>query len=202
MTQITRVIAVLGYPADHEDQLQRSRDIVEAINNGTSGVSTVASAASIVLAQAAQTAVGNHVAGAAADRDTKFAAMKLDSQHIMGEIQLLADADPSNAATIILSNGFYIKVQGSINKQDFVVRNGSVTETAELIAKGGGSRSAHDWGWRVKSPEDKPWNHYTPTISAHMAATGLTRGTIIEFRHRTITTDGPTDFIVLELLIQ
>ncbi|HLG35894.1 MAG TPA: hypothetical protein VI757_13525, partial [Bacteroidia bacterium] len=109
------------------------------------------------------------------------------------DVQAIADADLDNAAEIIVAAGMKVKKQGAINKQDFTVKDGSLSGTVKLIAKGiGKAHAAHDW---AMSEDGTNWTPVTPTLQADTEVSGLTPGSIRDFRHRNILKDGPTDWI-------
>jgi len=79
------------------------------------------------------------------------------------------------------------------------VRNGDVSGEVELIAKGQPGKSAHEWAYSTDN--GVTWIYITTTVQASRTSDGFTRGQIVQFRHRAILKDGPTDYDYDEIVI-
>jgi len=134
-----------------------------------------------------------------AQRDAALLIVQNDLRTLKADVQTLADATPASAESIITAADMKVKKQGAINKQDFIVKNGLISGSALLIAKGIETpRSAHDW---AMSPDAITWTALTPTIAATTVVSGLVRASIVQFRHRIILKDGPGDWSQPEELV-
>ena len=114
----------------------------------------------------------------------------LDNVHnLLNYVQNLADnaADEDDAKTIIISSGFDLKSKGSRVKPDFEVRNGAVSGTIELITKSLGVRTAYEW---QMSTDQAIWTNLPTTLQAKTTKSGLTKGSTVYFKQRSVTKDG------------
>jgi len=204
LTVIKRVIAVLDFPKDIDDFITYAKGIHDSM---------LANALFAALLPKLNTLKGDTLAldtketglktkpptTTKAQRDAALLVVQNDLRTLKGEVQTLADADPANAENIITAAGMKVKKQGAINKQDFTVKDGEISGSALLIAKGiEEARGAHDW---QRSNDGLVWTSLTPTLSATTVESGLTRGSIVKFRHRNILKDGPGDWSQPEELV-
>jgi len=193
-----RVIAVLDFPKDIDDFITYARGIHASMTGSTFFTALAARLATFLihideLADTHTRLQSNPPTATTADRDGNLLVVQNDLRGFRIEVQLLADATPADAESIIIAAGMKVKRQGAINKQDFVVKDGRVSGTVKLIAKGSGtSRSANDW---AMSLDGTNWTPVTPTLAVTTEVTGLTPGSIWDFRHRYILKDGPTDWL-------
>ena len=204
LTVVKRVIAVLDFPADIDDFITFAKGIHDSM---------LASPLFAALAPKLLTLKNDSITLDAketglktkpptttkAQRDAALLVVQNDLRGLKADVQTLADATPANAENIITAAGMKVKKQGAINKQDFTVKDGEVSGSATLIAKGiDAARGAHDW---AKSDDGINWSSLTPTLAATTVVSGLTRGTIVKFRHRAILKDGPADWSQPEELV-
>jgi hypothetical protein len=118
------------------------------------------------------------------------------------DVQGLANDAPSTdvGEDIARSAGIKVKKQGSINKQDLEVKDGPVSGSVTLVAKGiEEQRSAHDWGYSKDS--GAIWVHVDPSIQATTDITGLTPGDEIIVRHREVLPEGCGNYTISEPFI-
>jgi hypothetical protein len=83
MTVLENPKPALNWPDQIDNQLQRARDIKEAIDNGTTGIATTDLGTAITNAQIAQTAVSTHAPGTTTTRNGKFGIMKHECELLM-----------------------------------------------------------------------------------------------------------------------
>lgn len=197
LTVVKRVIAVLDFPKDIDDFITYANGIHDSmlaspffaallpkINTLRTDITTLTNAHNGLQTKPPTTTK--------AQRDAALIIVQNDLRGLKSDVQNLADATPADAENIITSAGMKVKKQGAINKQDFTVKDGEVSGSATLIAKGiEAARGAHDW---AKSDDGVTWTPLTPTLAATTVASGLTRGSIVKFRHRAILKDGPGDW--------
>jgi hypothetical protein len=195
---IRRVIAVLDFPTDIDDFITYANSIHGSMTGSAFFAALAARLATLL------THIGNLITAhngtktnpptfTTADRDGRLLIVQNYLRSLKMDVQAIADATPASAEEIITAAGMKVKKQGAINKQDFVVRDGRVSGSAKLIAKGiGKAHAAHDW---AMSADGTNWTPVTPTLKADTEISGLTPGSIIDCRHRNILKDGPTDWI-------
>jgi hypothetical protein len=201
MSPITYAIAVLDWPDDLDDALQYAKDIVAAILAGSTGIAVGPANLAITAAQNAQTAVSTGAPGTTTTRDTAFAAMKLEIQIIMTQVQALCyPLNYDDGKALILANGFKVEKKAERNKQNFEVRTGEVPLTVDLIAKAHRGYQAHEWYDSID--EGVTWRYLPTTLQADTVADGYTRGQLVHYRHRLITKDGPDEWHYDDIVIE
>jgi hypothetical protein len=196
LTVIKRVIAVLDFPKDIDDFIVFSKSIHDSMAASPFFAGLAAKLATLLtnigLLEDAHTGFNTTPPTfTRAQRDAALLVVQNNLRGLKGDVQTLADATPASAEEIITAAGMKVKKQGTIDKQDFTAKQGEISGTVELIAKGAGKRAAHDW---QKSNDGLVWDSLTPTLAAHTLVDGLRRGEIVKFRHREIQKDGPGDW--------
>ena len=195
---VKRVIVVLDLPRDLDDliiELYRLHDSMAA-SPFFAGLAAKLAAFKIKIDKFNAYHIAAHTSPptkTVAERDAAMAAAIGDVHILQNDVQSIVDAAaPEDRETIATASGMKVKKQGEINKQDFEARHGEVSGSVKLIAKGAGtSHAAHDWQISLNSTD---WTFLTTTLQADTMATGLTVGSKVFFRHRTILADGPTDW--------
>ena len=198
LTITKRIIAVLDFPRDIDDFITYAKGIRESMS---ASAFFAALAAKLTTLQTNIDTLGASHTGlqtnppttTTAQRDADLVIVENNLRGLKSDVQTLADATPADAETIITAAGMKVKKQGAINKQDFVAKDGTVSGSVKLIAKGSTAvRSAHDW---AMSQDGSNWTPVTPTLKADTEVTGLTPGSIWDFRHRYILKNGPSDWL-------
>jgi hypothetical protein len=199
-----RLIAVLSFPADLDDFITFARAIHDSMLASPFFASLAAklNALNNNITTLEQMHTGTQTkppTTTVAQRDAALLIVQNDLRTLKADVQTLADATPASAETIITAADMKVKKQGAINKQDFIVKNGVISGSALLIAKGiTKTHSAHDW---AKSADGINWTPLTPTLAATTVESGLVRASIVKFRHRNILKDGPGDWSQTEELV-
>lgn len=197
-TIIKRVIAVLDFPADIDDLITYAKGIHDSMAASAyfSGLSAKLATLLINIGklQATHTGLQTHPpTTTTGQRNTDLHKVQNNLRGLRMDVQGIADPDPDNAITIITAAGMKVKKEGAINKQDLTAKDGEVSGSVKLVAKGiESAHAAHDW---AMSQDGTNWTPVTPTLAATTVVSGLTKGTIVDFRHREILKDGPTDWI-------
>jgi len=125
----------------------------------------------------------------------------LNSLHsIKGDVQLAADADPSNAEAIITGAGLAVKAAKAVHtKVALAAKVGTISGMVKLIAMAAARRASYDWQW---SSDQKTWIPLPSTLQAHTTVTGLPVPAVAYFRHRAVTKAGAGDWgQVVSLLV-
>lgn len=192
------VIVVLDFPADIDDFLTYAGGIHDsmAASSFFSGLSAKLTTLDndITALSDKQTAVNTTPPTATvAQRDIALLKVQDDLRGLRMDVQSLADATPTKAEDIATSAGMKVKKHATINKQDLVAKDGSVSGSVKLVAKAAGNvRYANEWGM---SMDGTNWTYVLTTLQATTEVPGLMKGSIWDFRHRFILKDGPTDWI-------
>jgi len=155
--------------------------------------------ADIAALNAAETAVLSRVKGAVEARDAKLAIVKNDLGVMRTYVQSIADANPSNAATIIESAGMKVRTVTLHDKPALSVKLGDVSGSVLLAAKAAADRAAYDWQY---STDQKTWTEAPQTLKAKTRIAGLTAGTTYYFRVQSLIRAGEQNWSqVVSLLV-
>jgi hypothetical protein len=157
--------------------------------NPTPPLATVS--ADLAAYEAAEAQVLTRVKGAAATRNTKYAVLRTDLEHLMAGVQQVADANPATAPSLIEGAGFSIRKTTSHPKGAIKVETGTVPGSVKLIAKAVALRASYEWQY---STDQKTWTSAPSTLQAKTVITGLTSGTTVYFRVRGVTKAGEGAF--------
>jgi hypothetical protein len=200
---VRRTTVVLKMPARKASVATFASSVIHAMTNNPSfpnpspPLATVS--ADLAAYEAAEAAVVTRVKGAAVARNAKYVALYTDLDHLMADVQKVADADPANAQSIIESAGFGIRKTGSHLKSAIKVEAGGVPGSVKLIAKAVGHRASYEWQY---STDQKTWANAPSTLQAKTVITGLTSGTAYYFRFRGVTKAGEGAFSqVVQILV-
>jgi len=189
---IRRIIAVLNLPKSNSKLIIKARAIVKSMTGNANfptpipDLTTVSK--DIDTLETAETAAQSRAAGTVAARDAAKETVLKDLRALTAYVQSVADNNVADSEAIITSAGLDVKKQGAINKQDFTVKPGVLSGSVILIAKGTGNRTSHDW---QSSTDGNNWSPLPSTIQAKTTVEGLTPVTVMFFRHRVISKDGP-----------
>jgi hypothetical protein len=136
---------------------------------------------------AAQSRAATKVKGAAQDRDQKHAELAKLLHQEKDYVQQVADGDPPNAPTIILSARYALRKHPVKTKANFAVTHGEVSGSAKLVAKAAAQRASYEWQY---STDGKTWTTVPATLTAKTTIENLTPGTLYSFRFRAVTKAG------------
>jgi hypothetical protein len=157
--------------------------------NPTPPLATVS--ADLAAYEAAEAQVLTRVKGAAATRNTKYAVLRTDLEHLMAGVQQVADASPATAQSLIEGAGFSIRKTTSHPKSAIKVEAGTVPGSVKLVAKAVALRASYEWQY---STDQKTWTSAPSTLQAKTVITGLTSSTTVYFRVRGVTKEGEGAF--------
>jgi hypothetical protein len=148
--------------------------------------------AAISSLQVAETAALARTKGAATTRNELRAALVALLVHLKAYIQVQADANAENAASIIESAGVAVKKTPVRKPRVFAAKTGTNSGTVELITASAGRRASYEWQY---SPDGgKTWVSAPSTLQAKTTVTGLTAGTTVEFRFKSVVKTGESDW--------
>jgi hypothetical protein len=149
-------------------------------------------ATSVSALEAAQAVTRTRALDSIALRDAARAQL-LDLMRILfGHVQQVADASPEQAEAIIASAGLRSHSIGVRHKPPFVVKAGTVTGSAHLVAKAASKRAAYVWQYSLDG--GKTWTPATTTKQASTIFTGLPVATRVSFRFYAVTRSGAGDW--------
>ena len=128
----------------------------------------------------------------------------MDAKRLVVE-QLLTDMahyvesvanDPTNDGNeevVIDSAGMTVKKFTPHQKRVFTAKTGALEGTAKLTAAFV-RRGVHNWGYTLTPENLESWIEIPATTKASTIVLGLTRGSLVSFRHRDVTKDGISDW--------
>jgi hypothetical protein len=125
-------------------------------------------------------------------RDDALKQVKKNAENFRIFTQQVADANPSQAATIITSAAMFVKKVVVRQKPDFAVVEGLTSGTATANVKSRGRGATYFWSF---SSDGKVWVALAlPTRKATATFTNLTPGTLYYFRFQVLTKTGMSDW--------
>ncbi len=142
--------------------------------------------------QAAQTVARTRVQGAVITRDEKKAALVRLIDQLAGYVQVQADANIENGASIIASAGMGVRKPTVRAPRVFDAQPGPVSGTAKLLTASAGHRASYEWQYSTDG--GKTWVTAPVTLQAKTTIAGLTPGVTVEFRSRAVTKAGEGDW--------
>ena len=184
---------ILGLPRPVAALIIRLTNILAAM---------VANKTTFVSPPIALVTVQGHVAAlVSAEADTKTkakgtypirdAAHKLvieDAHQLHGYVQQLANANPVNAESIASQAAMTLRKAAVLPKHDLTVKqavSGAIHVAAGNIVKG---TRAHEWETSLDG--GKSWTASPATTKASTVISGITPGTLVQVRHRSIVKGG------------
>jgi len=138
----------------------------------------------------AETLAGTKAKGAAAARNDKLAIVIADLEQERAYVQKVVDANPGKAETIAQAAAMALKKAPNRNTPAVSVKPSTVSGKVDLRALAV-KYAAHEWEY---SSDGKSWTSLPSTIQAKTTLTGLTAGSTVYIRHRTVTKAGVSDW--------
>ena len=148
--------------------------------------------AAINSLQNAETAALARTKGAVTTRNEQRAALVALLQHLKAYIQVRADANAENAASIIESAGVAVRKMPARKPRVFAAKPGTNSGTVELITAAAGRRASYEWQYSADG--GKTWVTVPSTLQARTTVTGLTPGSTVEFRFKSVVKAGESDW--------
>jgi hypothetical protein len=142
--------------------------------------------------QAAETAALARTKGAAAARDEKRTALVALLQQLRSQIQVTADADVTNGASIIQSAGVGVRKTATRHARAFAARPGPVSGVATVVAASAAPRASYEWQYSTDG--GKTWITAPATLQAKTNISGLAQGVTVQFKYRAVTRTGEGDW--------
>jgi len=131
---------------------------------------------------AAETTALTRAKGASSARDDKKKKVVGSLTGLAGQVQIVVDQHPGEAATIAASAGMYLKQSSARPKPELAAAMGPAP--GQVLVRARAVRgSAYEWQWSTDDGET--WAAIGLTTVAHTSVGGVARGTTCLFRFRT-----------------
>ena len=191
-----RNLASLKLPRRISALIAYATGIVKGATNNPNLPSPVPTVAALTQAltdlQNAETAALARTKGAVALRNEKRTTMISLLTQFRGYVQVQADANAENGASIIESAGMAVKKAANRAPRVFSAKPGTVSGEVLVIAPSAGHRSSYEWEYSIDG--GTTWLTMPPTIQAKTSLVGLKPGTSVMFKYRSVTKTGATDW--------
>jgi hypothetical protein len=189
-----RVIAALNMPRRIHDYISQaefigSRLASDPLYAGSSPPLAVFEAHLAALQKAALN-VHTRALGSVEARNAAFAAVDADLQALRLFVEHLAAASP-DGPMIIANAGMSVKNATGPVKSGFVVKLGTVSGKARMIARAERIKASYDWQY---SRDGEAWISLESTVESQQDVEGLVPGAVYFFRYRTLTRAGTSDW--------
>lgn len=193
----------LGFNLNTNDGtfLFKAQGIFDALTANTGGFYTPPFANLALLAtqiaafQATINDMEMGVIGAEGAKTEAKKALKITLLGALNYVNNLAFLDQANAVEIITGANMLVINAGSINKQDFAVRQGDATGEVKLIslaARFNNKRVNASYDWQYSRDNGTTWVSLDSTVVAKTVAVGMTVDLKTLFRKRSTTVKGGT----------
>ena len=191
-----RPLAILKLPEYEVPRfITYARSIVRAMTNNPSFPSPVPPLATIEAAidalAEAETARLARTAGTVPVRNAKRKQVKQLLEQLCSYVQVTADAT-EQPLSIIESAGMSVKRKGGPPPPVFGAKPGQNSGSVILVAPKAGNRAAYEW--QMSTDGGKTWVTLEVTVKATTTVHGLTPGSTVSFRYRTVTKNGTGDW--------
>jgi hypothetical protein len=195
-TSVKRTFVILHLPRRVPALITYAQSVVTAMTNNTHfptplpALTEVSTA--IVALQNAESATLSRLKGAVVVRNDRKAALVTLLQELRGYIQKTADADPENGAAIIRSSGLPARKMAARKPRVFTVKPGAISGAVDIVAATAAHRASYEWQYTTDG--GKTWIEAPPSLRAKTTITGLPVATVAQFRYRSVTKAGPSDW--------
>jgi hypothetical protein len=193
---IHRSTVTLRLPKSVPALIVYAQGIVKRMTGNPSFPSPAPTLAAVMTAinelQIAETAALSRIKGAIAVRDEKRVTLVTLLQQVRAHIQVTADADPSNAASVIESAGVAVRKTPTRRARAFAAKPGPVSGVATVVATSAARRASYEW--QYSSDGGKTWVTAPATLQAKTKVPGLQPGSTVHFKYRAVTKTGEGDW--------
>jgi hypothetical protein len=194
-TKVKKSLAVLDLPTRINLLVTYADGVVKGMTGNpyfpSPPVALATVAAAITDLQNAETAALARTKGAVATRNAKRAVLVTMLQQLRMYVQSIADGNAENGPAIIQSAGIAVKKTATRKPRVFAALAGAVSGTVKLVAPAAGLRASYEW---QVSTDGKTWSDVSSTLQAKTSLIGQTPGTALQFRYRSVTKTGETDW--------
>lgn len=191
-----RSLAILKLPKSTPSLIAHALAIVASMTDNPNFPAPVPAlwivSKAVTRLQNAEAAVLTRAKGAAATRDEKKRRVCSLLQQLRSYVQVVADEDLENAASIIESAGMTVKKPATVRPRVFSARPGKLPGEVTIIAPKAGNRASYEWEYSIDSGVN--WLPMPPTVQASTTLTGLTSGSSVMVKYRSVTRKGVSDW--------
>jgi hypothetical protein len=203
--KVHRSIVSLKLPTQAAALIVYAQNMVKGMTGNPAFPNPVPPLATVTAAiddmHAAETAALMRTKGAATVRNEKRVVLVQHLQQLKGYVQLQADANPENSASIIQSAGVALRKTPTRRARAFAAKPGALSGTVDIIAASAGQRASYEWEYSTDG--GKTWTVAPPTMQAKTSIAGLQAGTTVQFRYRPVTRAGASDWSApVSLIVQ
>jgi hypothetical protein len=200
---LRRSIVSLSLPTKVPALITYAQGIVKGMTGNPSFPNPVPTLAQIQTAisdlQTAETAALTRAKGAIATRNEKHAVLVSLLQQLKAYIQAQADANVENGASIIQSAGVAVRKPITHHTRVFAAKAAAVSGAAKLVAETAARRASYEWEYSIDG--GKTWVEAPPTLQAKTTITGLPSTTSVQFRYRSVTKTGASNWSLPVVLV-
>jgi hypothetical protein len=191
-----RITITLALPHSVPALVSYARNIVTRMTANPSFPNPAPTIAAVTAAidtlQTAEAGALSRLKGAAVLRNEKRTALVALLQQLRSYIQSIADADPTNAASIIESAGVAVRKAPTRRARAFVAKAGPVSGVATVVAEVAARRASYEWQYSTDG--GKTWITAPSTLQAKTTVAGLSPGATVQFKYRAVTKVGEGDW--------
>jgi hypothetical protein len=191
-----RNLASLKLPRRISDLISYAQGIVKSATSNSNLPQPVPSVAALTQAltdlQNAETAALARTKGAVALRNEKRTTLVSLLTQFRGYVQVQADANPENGASIIESGGLTVKKPANRAPRTFAAKSGTVSGEVVVVAPSAGHRSSYEWEYSIDG--GTTFLAMAPTMQAKTSLAGLKPGSSVMFKYRSVTKAGASDW--------
>jgi hypothetical protein len=195
-TNQNRVFAALKLPLPVPALIKTTQAILAALTNNphiptpNPPIATLTTALDALVTTEAATKT--RAAGTVAARNVARSTLLSLMSATKANVQQVADATPEQAEAIITSAGMTVRKAVAHAKAPFAAKTGAVSGTALLAVKAVAARASYEWEW--SGDGGKTWTAVLPTLEAKTEIPGLPVATVVQFRFRSVTKAGTSDW--------
>jgi hypothetical protein len=143
--------------------------------------------------EAAQVAAMSRAVGTVPARNMAAGQVFAALAQYKSAVQKVANADPANAATIIVNSGLRLRRESTRRKALFSVKRGPVSRSLVAEIKAIAKRASY--GWEVSLDGGKTWIRVRTTLPTKTVISDLPLGKYVQIRCRPFTKSGPGDWV-------
>jgi hypothetical protein len=193
---IRRPTITLALPRSVPALISYAQGVVTRMTGNPSFPAPVPTLAAVTAAvadlQTAETAALARTKGAVTARNEKRGVLVAALQQLRAHVQSIADADPTQASSVIESAGVAVRKTPTRGARAFAAKPGPVSGVAKVTAVAASRRASYEWQY---SPDGgKTWVTAPSTLQARTTIAGLAPGSTVQFRYRAVTKTGEGDW--------
>ena len=147
---------------------------------------------SIDTLAAKEALVKGKVPGAVIDRNSALRSLKVALNNERAYVELVANADPANAAKIADAAGMALHKSRARTKAPLAAKAGTTSGVVHLVALHAKGAKANEWQYSLDA--GKTWIDVPSTTAAKTTVSNLPPATTVQFRQRAVTKAGVSEW--------